>query len=377
MAAYIAELEEEEEQLQNVGRVFRDRLHPLDTYTDEEFYKKYRFSRHGATAIVDMVGDGLEHQTERNHALPASLQVLIALNFFATGAVLDSVGTIHGVHRSSVSRCVHSVADALCRHKNHVSNLIYLVSSTSDPLPTSFPCHADVWVIKFPKSDGAVVEAIEGFYRIAQFPRVVGAIDCTHVGLHGCPLGEDEYVYVNRKGKYTLNVQLVCDSNFVITNVIARWPGSTHDSRILQTSKLHRKFQNGQLKGILLGDSGYPLLPWLMTPILNPQSQAERAYNNSQVKSRAIIEQVNGRLKNKFRCLIGHGMQIRPERAERIITACCVLYNISKQYGERQDHDERDVEAHQDEIEEVVRQQGVRDLAAIAVRAEIVRTFDA
>ena len=71
-------------------------------------------------------------------------------------------------------------------------------------------------------------------------------------------------------------------------------------------------------------------------------------------------------------------MQIRPERAERIITACCVLYNLAMQYGEReQDHEERDVAVQQDENEEVARQQVVRDVAGIAVRATIVGTFAA
>ena len=56
---------------------------------------------------------------------------------------------------------------------------------------------------------------------------------------------------------------------------------------------------------------------------------------SAQMRTRALIEQVNGQLKNKFRCLIGHGLQIRPSRAYKIITACCTLYNISKDLGDR------------------------------------------
>ena len=56
---------------------------------------------------------------------------------------------------------------------------------------------------------------------------------------------------------------------------------------------------------------------------------------SAQMRTRALKEQVNGQLKNKFRCLIGHGLQIRPSRACKIITACCILYNISKDLGDK------------------------------------------
>lgn len=40
------------------------------------------------------------------------------------------------------------------------------------------------------------------------FPHVVGAIDGTHVRVHGVILGPTEYVYVNRKGRFMPNVFL-------------------------------------------------------------------------------------------------------------------------------------------------------------------------
>jgi len=41
--------------------------------------------------------------------------------------------------------------------------------------------------------------------------------------------------------------QMVCDPNFRITSVVARWPGSVHDSRIWTTSGLCHQFENGMI----------------------------------------------------------------------------------------------------------------------------------
>ena len=43
-----------------------------------------------------------------------------------------------------------------------------------------------------------------------------------------------------------------------------------------------------------------------------------------------LTRQVNGQLKSKFRCLLGQGLQMRPDRARDAIMACAILHNISK-----------------------------------------------
>ncbi|KAJ8932441.1 hypothetical protein NQ314_014655 [Rhamnusium bicolor] len=64
------------------------------------------------------------------------------------------------------------------------------------------------------------------FFRQYNFPGVVGCIDCTNVA------NEDEHIYVNRKQYHSLNVQLICDENLKIMNVVARFPGNAHDAHI-------------------------------------------------------------------------------------------------------------------------------------------------
>lgn len=73
-------------------------------------------------------------------------------------------------------------------------------------------------------------------YEKAQFPNVVGLIDGTHIRV--IVPKNIEYVYVNRKNYHSINVQAVCDHNGAFTNIVAKWPGSTHDSRIFKESQL-------------------------------------------------------------------------------------------------------------------------------------------
>lgn len=71
----------------------------------------------------------------------------------------------------------------------------------------------------------------EEFQRIGGLTGVVGAIDGTHVRIVAPE--QDEALYVNRKRYHSINVQVVCDARYRLIDVVARWPGSTHDSRIL------------------------------------------------------------------------------------------------------------------------------------------------
>ena len=55
----------------------------------------------------------------------------------------------------------------------------------------------------------------------------------------------------------------------VFTNVVAGWPGSTHDSHVFRSSSICRHLENNHYSlddGILLGDSEYACI--LLTPYI-------------------------------------------------------------------------------------------------------------
>ena len=140
------------------------------------------------------------------------------------------------------------------------------------------------------------------FYDIKEFPLVLGAVDGTLIPIKAPSV--DEHLYVCRKGFHALVVQGVCDANNVFTNIVAHYAGSTHDAHIWNNSKLSEAFESGIIKnGWLLGDSGYSLKHWLLIPVLNSSTAAERKYNKAHKFTRCVIERTFGIWKMRFRCI--------------------------------------------------------------------------
>jgi len=129
-----------------------------------------------------------------------------------------------------------------------------------------------------------------------------------------------------------VNVQAVCDSNALITNIVARWLGATHDSRIFDNSTIAEQFCNGSINGLLVD--------YLMTPLLNPRNEAEVRCNDAQRRTRIVIERCFGILKRRFPCL--HvGLRTRLGNSLVIIVAVEALHNfaIMQREGEMTDVD--------------------------------------
>uniref|UniRef100_A0A8C7IWX7 Putative nuclease HARBI1 n=1 Tax=Oncorhynchus kisutch TaxID=8019 RepID=A0A8C7IWX7_ONCKI len=188
--------------------------------------------------------------------------------------------------------------------------------------------------IQFPYTAVQQDRGKRDFHTIAEFPNVIGAIDCTHIAIKAPSL--NEFNFVHRKGFHSVHVQVICDSHLALLNVVAKWPAGTHDSVIVQNSSVGLNLQEGAVEdGWLIGDRGYPLKTWLMTPLTNPSNQQEARYNQAHARTRTTAERTIGLLKGRWLCLSGTGgtLQYQHSKVCHIVKACSVLHSIAIKNG--------------------------------------------
>lgn len=78
---------------------------------------------------------------------------------------------------------------------------------------------------------------MRGFYELAVFPKVIGAIDGTLIPIR--TLFKNEHLYVCYNGFLAVNVMETCNARMLFTKVVAKWHGSTHDSAVFDASMLN------------------------------------------------------------------------------------------------------------------------------------------
>lgn len=243
--------------------------------------------------------------------------------------------------------------------------------------------------VKMPLQNN-LLQTQTNFYHKASFPRVIGCVDGSHVriqspgkslnfasSLHSVYYlffvvgGEDPEIFRNRKGYFSINMQAVCDSDLRLLDVVARWPGSTHDSTIFNNSRLRRRFETNEFPNSILlgkytftyfifqilvkmdfftivlkgnkvslviffsGDSGYMLRNYLLTPLANPVLRSEQLYNESHIRTRNTIERCFGVWKRRFPVL-AYGLRLKLNTILQAIVATAVLYNLAKNMNEEE-----------------------------------------
>ena len=173
------------------------------------------------------------------------------------------------------------------------------------------------------------MRVFDNFEQVSYLPRVIGAIDSSHIRIIVLP-SEDDYAYVNRKRYHSINNQATCDANHIFRDVVAKWPGLHHDSFILEASTVHDRIENGEFGDCwLIGDSGYPLKKWLITPYRNPMTHEAKRFNISHRKTCCVIERSFGVLKMRWR-ILDCKLCYKPCKVCKITVAYCMLHNICR-----------------------------------------------
>ncbi|XP_055390197.1 putative nuclease HARBI1 [Condylostylus longicornis] len=188
-------------------------------------------------------------------------------------------------------------------------------------------------VIKFPRSEAAQRQIIEGFEnsRCRPLPNTIGCIDGMHIRISK-PI-KDPISFYNRKGFYSVLVQGVVDSQMKFIDAFVGYPGSCHDAAMWNASPLKEAITNGSivvpLDNHLIGDGAYALQTYMMVPFKENGflTECESKYNTALSSTRVFVEQAFGILKKKWR-MLNHLELQNIKVSKTIIMASIVLHNI-------------------------------------------------
>jgi hypothetical protein len=258
----------------------------LHEYDDDRWVANFRFTKAAVFHMASMLAPHCERQnTKYRSTVPMRVRVACSLYKLVQGVSFLICSEMFAIGQSTVSVCLRDVVQAV--------NLEFRSE------------------ISFPRGNH-LLNVMHDFQLFCGLPAVAGAIDGTHIHIRKPYVGPEDYFYFKSSG-YTIQMQAIVDRWKRFTDLAVGMPGSTHASRMLRRSSLYLNAQQGTLfeEGLnvdgftpyLLGDGGYPLKSWLMTPYrdgpgrADHRSMLDRLYNKRLSRGRSVVENAFGILK--------------------------------------------------------------------------------
>ena len=187
------------------------------------------------------------------------------------------------------------------------------------------------------------MRCIETFTDKSRLPNIVGAIDGTHIKIIS---PRDSAVdYFSRNQQHDFIIQAVSDGKGLFLDFAAGYPGSLHDARVYRNSSLYQRASNEDIlkepverisitdiRPYLVGDSAYPISPWLMKPY--PEATRDPGEITLELSSVGVaIECAFGPLKSRWR-ILQKRLDSRITFSVKISIACAVLKGRKVVYGQ-------------------------------------------
>lgn len=158
--------------------------------------------------------------------------------------------------------------------------------------------------------------------------------------------------------QYDFIIQAIVDGRKLFLDFKCGFPRSMHDGRVLKRSDIFIRAERGdiltvpttnvggqEIRPYLVGDSAYPLSPWLIKPFPEgTQDPDEIHFNRELSAARVKVECAFGMLKKRWRILIKR-FKSSIGFAVRCAVACAVLHNFCLRNGddwEEEDDDNND-----------------------------------
>ncbi|RZC38950.1 DDE Tnp 4 and/or Plant tran domain containing protein [Asbolus verrucosus] len=234
LAGLAGDLLETSSESDNVGEPGLPR-EPFSIYQISErmLYQHTRLNRDIFNFALEVISPALTKNTRKGryqHLTPMH-KLYVTLQFYATGSYQWLVDNSGRISQSAVSHASTEVTEALV---------------AVSPQFIRFPNARDYSVVK------------QAFYQLGLtrhsrgFPKVLGAIDCTHVRIQAPKTAPEQYL--NRHLYHSINVQLIVGPDLTIFNTFTEFPGSNYDSFIWRNSAVRETLAEGTFsEGWLMG----------------------------------------------------------------------------------------------------------------------------
>lgn len=275
--------------------------------------------------------------------LSVEKQVAIALRRLASGESQVSVGGSFGVGQSTVSQVTWRFIESMEERAKH---------------------H-----LKWPDSN-KMEQIKDKFKTTFGLPSCCGAIDATHI-IMTLPAVETSDDWCDQERNYSMFLQGIVDDEMRFLDIVTGWPGGMSIARLLQCSGFFKLCESGErlsssvrlsegaeIREFIVGNTAFPLLPWLMTPYEGIDLPVYMANFNAKHKpARLLAERALSQLKGSWRIL--HKVMWRPDKRKlpSIILVCCLLHNIIIDCGDKLQSDVPLPDHHDAEYEEQTCQQ--------------------
>ena len=297
-------------------RHFKSRREPA---TEHYYRTQFRFSKPSVRWLSNHFL-GPDTGETRGGALNNQQRMEIALRYYADPGFQNGVSEVVGVSQATVSRTVAFVTDRIVAKRN-------------------------TWIV-FPRTTQEFDVASQSWQATKRFPYCFGAVDGCLIKVQVPPRQHNPAQYYSgRKKFHCINIQGICGANCEFLDVDASWPGSVHDARVWRNSGASNLLSTGVSRNyLLIGDSAYPLKPYLMKPFPLAETAADprkMAFNRVLSSDRVTVEHCFGQLKSRFQ-MLRVSIRLKIENTPKLIVACCILHNVGKYLNDNWEDDETD-----------------------------------
>ncbi|GLT31383.1 hypothetical protein SLA2020_061250 [Shorea laevis] len=292
------------------------------TKNSRKFESVLKISRKTFDYICSLVKEDMMSRQSTftdNSGKPLSLndQVAVALRRLGSGESLSNIGESFGMNQSTVSQITWRFVEAMEERGLH---------------------H-----LQWPSTEAEMEDIKSKFERIRGLPNCCGAIDITHIVMTLPTMDPSNDVWFDSEKNYSMILQAIVDPEMRLRDVIVGWPGSLSDAVVLRNSSLFKLCEEGErlngkkveiskgteLREYIIGDAGFPLLPWLLTPYQGRGlSEFQVEFNKRHSATRMVAQMALTRLKEMWRMIQGVMWMPDKSRLPRIIFVCCLLHNI-------------------------------------------------